>query len=216
KKHDALSVNDTEETLELAEESRLKMHAKQNDLIAKEKKVDIAPIDYVALNNLSKHFVKHFVPQKQLSTEQAFWLPISKPVSEIPPVQPEPVLKKTFAIKEKELLLENDRLLELLISQDLVHTTVNSLAEILDYKTQLKNNSISILKDHIATLKGKGVSEGAKSKTTSKVIALGMYKLDLEPLSSKFLRNREAHVAYLKHTQEHADTLRDIVEHART
>ncbi|GKF55813.1 hypothetical protein Tco_0166153, partial [Tanacetum coccineum] len=67
-----------------------------------------------------------------------------------------------------------------------------------------------------ATLKGKGVSEGAKSKTTSKVIALGMYELDLEPLSSKFLRNREAHVAYLKHKQEHADTLRDIVEHART
>ncbi|GJZ24936.1 hypothetical protein Tco_0562395 [Tanacetum coccineum] len=46
----ALSVIDTKETLELAEESRLKMHAKQNDPIVKEKKVNIAPIDYVALN----------------------------------------------------------------------------------------------------------------------------------------------------------------------
>ncbi|GKF63355.1 hypothetical protein Tco_0186803 [Tanacetum coccineum] len=70
------------------------MLEKQNDPIAKEKKVNIASIDYVALNNLSGHFVKHFVPQKKLSAEQAFWLPISKPVFEIPPVQPEPVLKE--------------------------------------------------------------------------------------------------------------------------
>ncbi|GKB56705.1 hypothetical protein Tco_0912891 [Tanacetum coccineum] len=91
KKHDALSVMDTEETLILAEESRLKMHAKQNNPIAKDKKVNIAPIDYAALNKLSEHFVKHFLPQKQLSTEQAFWLPILKPVSETPP---EPVLKE--------------------------------------------------------------------------------------------------------------------------
>ncbi|GJT27596.1 hypothetical protein Tco_0907871 [Tanacetum coccineum] len=85
-------TTDTEETLKLAEESRLKMFAKQNDQIAKEKKVNIAPIDYVDLNKLFEHLVSHFVPQKQLSAEQAFWLPISKPVSEIPP-PPEPVLK---------------------------------------------------------------------------------------------------------------------------
>ncbi|GKC77521.1 hypothetical protein Tco_1128295 [Tanacetum coccineum] len=62
KHHDALSVIDTEETLVLAEESRLKMHAKQNDPIAKEKKVNTTPIDYAALNKLSEQFVKHFVP----------------------------------------------------------------------------------------------------------------------------------------------------------
>nr|GEU97880.1 hypothetical protein [Tanacetum cinerariifolium] len=90
KQHDALSVIDTKKTLELAEESRLKTHAKQNDSIAKEKKVNIAPIDYVALNKLSEHFL----PQKQLSTKHAFWLPILKLVFEIPPVQPKLVLKE--------------------------------------------------------------------------------------------------------------------------
>ncbi|GKC96750.1 hypothetical protein Tco_1162192 [Tanacetum coccineum] len=214
KQHDALSVIDTDEILELAEESRIKIHAKQNDLIMQEKKVNTAPIDYVALNKLSEHFVKYFVPQKQLSTEQAFWLPISKPVSETPSVQPEPVLKeiprelptislfkdsfnkmrnhvndfenvvtirtkvtgynkgswgfehiqkafekdvkpfvktlkehfhmfdqerKTFEIKEKELLLENGHLLELLISQDLLHTAMNSLAKIIDYQSMEKS-----------------------------------------------------------------------------
>nr|GEV24489.1 hypothetical protein [Tanacetum cinerariifolium] len=62
KTHDALSVKDTEKTLELAEESRLKMLAKQND-----------------------PSLKYF---------NAFWLPISQPVSENPPVPSRPVLKK--------------------------------------------------------------------------------------------------------------------------
>ncbi|GJZ88205.1 retrovirus-related pol polyprotein from transposon TNT 1-94 [Tanacetum coccineum] len=170
--------------------------------------------------------------------------------------------KKTFKIKEKELLLENDRLSKLIISQDLVYTSVNSLAEIIVYQSmeksflneysecvelkaeltkknemvekavydelskqcarmenifqlEAKNNSISKLKDHIATVKGKGVSKSDKYENTSKVIALGMYKLDLEPLSPKLLKNREAHVDYLKHTHKNANTLREIVEQAR-
>nr|GEU47638.1 integrase, catalytic region, zinc finger, CCHC-type, peptidase aspartic, catalytic [Tanacetum cinerariifolium] len=166
------------------------------------------------------------------------------------------VERKTFEIKEKELLLENDRLLELIISQDLMHTTVNSLAEIVDYtnmeksyldeyvetfskqqprnnqnvpefpalfeinklKAQLeaKNKSISKLKDHNATLKEKGMSEGDKSKNISKVISSWMFKLDLEPLSPKLLKNREAHVDYLKHTKENADILREIVESSKS
>ncbi|GKD21958.1 hypothetical protein Tco_1223661 [Tanacetum coccineum] len=42
-----------------------------------------------------------------------------------------------------------------------------------------------------------------------------MYKLDLEHLSPILLRNRETYVDYLKYTQEHANTLCEIVEHAR-
>ncbi|GKD61364.1 hypothetical protein Tco_1298873 [Tanacetum coccineum] len=75
--HDTLSVPYTEEALDLAKESRLKMLAKQNDPSLKDKKVNFIPVNYVALNKLSGHFVKHFVPQKQLSVEHAFWLPIS-------------------------------------------------------------------------------------------------------------------------------------------
>nr|GEW10096.1 hypothetical protein [Tanacetum cinerariifolium] len=49
KTHVALSVTDDEETLELAEESRLKMLAKYNDPSLKKHKVNIKPVDYVAL-----------------------------------------------------------------------------------------------------------------------------------------------------------------------
>ncbi|GJW69602.1 hypothetical protein Tco_0126519 [Tanacetum coccineum] len=43
------------------------------------------------LDKLSEHFGKHFIPQKELSAEQAFWLPISNTISEQLVVLPTPV-----------------------------------------------------------------------------------------------------------------------------
>nr|GEZ00553.1 hypothetical protein [Tanacetum cinerariifolium] len=42
--------------------------------------------------------------------------------------------KKCFEIQKKELLIKNDRLLELIISQDIVHNAVNSLDASADYE----------------------------------------------------------------------------------
>ncbi|GJV07609.1 hypothetical protein Tco_1345265 [Tanacetum coccineum] len=39
-----------------------------------------------------------------------------------------------------------------------------------------------------------------------------MFKLDLKPLAPRLLQNREAHIDYLKYTQEQADILREIVK----
>nr|GFA40445.1 hypothetical protein [Tanacetum cinerariifolium] len=72
--HVASPVFDDEETLILEEVSRSKMLANQNNPISKEKKVNTTPINYVELNRLSEDFGKRFVPQQELSDEQAFWL----------------------------------------------------------------------------------------------------------------------------------------------
>nr|GEY44897.1 hypothetical protein [Tanacetum cinerariifolium] len=72
-KSDAVVIPDTEERLMLAEESRLKMIEKQNDPQMTEKKVITKPIDYAILNQLSTDFETQFVPQIELSAEQAFW-----------------------------------------------------------------------------------------------------------------------------------------------
>ncbi|GJT25907.1 hypothetical protein Tco_0895844 [Tanacetum coccineum] len=68
-------IPDSEETLALAEESRSKMLSKHKDnmMLEKEKQVDTTPIDYAALNQLYKDFPTRFVPQTELSAEQAFW-----------------------------------------------------------------------------------------------------------------------------------------------
>nr|GEX91994.1 hypothetical protein [Tanacetum cinerariifolium] len=72
-KSDSIVILDTEETLMLAEESRSKVIEKQNDPQMTEKKVITKPIDYAIINQLSTDFKTRFVPQTELSTEQAFW-----------------------------------------------------------------------------------------------------------------------------------------------
>ncbi|GJX03255.1 reverse transcriptase domain, reverse transcriptase zinc-binding domain protein [Tanacetum coccineum] len=79
-----IHVTDEEETLILEEVSRSKMLAKQNDPISLKQKINFSPINYSELNKLSEDFGKRFVPQMQLSAEQAFWLPFSNPKSEHP------------------------------------------------------------------------------------------------------------------------------------
>ncbi|GJS55975.1 retrovirus-related pol polyprotein from transposon TNT 1-94 [Tanacetum coccineum] len=69
----AIVIPDYEETLMLAEESRLKMLLKQKDPMMLEKKVNTTPVDYAVLNQLSQDFETRFVPQTELSAEQAFW-----------------------------------------------------------------------------------------------------------------------------------------------
>nr|GEV98866.1 retrovirus-related Pol polyprotein from transposon TNT 1-94 [Tanacetum cinerariifolium] len=72
-KTDVVVIHDSEETLMLEDESRSKTLLKQNDPIMSEKKVITKPVDYAALNELLKDFKTHFVPQTELSAEQAFW-----------------------------------------------------------------------------------------------------------------------------------------------
>ncbi|GJZ15861.1 retrovirus-related pol polyprotein from transposon TNT 1-94, partial [Tanacetum coccineum] len=82
-------------------------------------------------------------------------------------------------------------------------------------KLDTKDVSIAKLKKHIENLQGKNIVEKDATPNNAKVIAPGMFKLDLELLSPKLLNNRDAHIDYIKHSREHADTLQEIVEHAR-
>ncbi|GJY65838.1 retrovirus-related pol polyprotein from transposon TNT 1-94 [Tanacetum coccineum] len=174
------------------------------------------------------------------------------------------IFTTTMDVLKKETKEKEDKYIEeiLIISQDLIHTVVNSYVAIVDYvnmeksyldeynkclelkaelskknemvekanalefkeffkinnlKAQLegKDTSISNLKKHIANLKGKVIADCSKFLNDSRVTAHGMYKLDLQPLSSTLRKNKEVHEDYLKVTKEHADTLRRIVEQDR-
>nr|GEV57203.1 hypothetical protein [Tanacetum cinerariifolium] len=61
-KSDAIVIHDSKETLMLVDKSRSKMLQKQNEPIMFEKKVNTKPVDYAALNQLSKDFETRFVP----------------------------------------------------------------------------------------------------------------------------------------------------------
>ncbi|GKE36108.1 hypothetical protein Tco_1455430 [Tanacetum coccineum] len=72
--------------------------------------------------------------------------------------------------------------------------------------------AIATLKNELKILKGKNIVISAVSKPIATILAPRIFKIDLEPLPPKLLKNREAHKDYLKYTQEQAAFLREIVE----
>ncbi|GKA81214.1 hypothetical protein Tco_0787906 [Tanacetum coccineum] len=86
----------------------------------------------------------------------------------------------------------------------------------LNAQLQEKVLAITALKEELRKLKGKSVIACCESVNKPKVIVPVVHKVELEPLSPKLKNNRETHVDYIRITKENADTLRDVVEQART
>ncbi|GJU34307.1 retrovirus-related pol polyprotein from transposon TNT 1-94 [Tanacetum coccineum] len=263
-KHDVISVVDEEETLILEEKSQLKMLAKQNDPISKEKKINISLINFSELNKLAEDFGKYFVPQKELSAEKALCFDKVVKVRTTPDAITEGSwgFKHTKAVFKQEmeaaveqcsvnvlptnkrclvydylgiekLEQENYHLFKLLLSQDIVLICVNSLAARNDYYEMQQSfiheyNENLVLeaelakKEHMVeknffdeVLKRQNVVEKDLPQNKAQVIAPIIFKLDLELLSSKLLKNSDAHIDYIKPTQENLDILRELVKHER-
>nr|GEW86460.1 hypothetical protein [Tanacetum cinerariifolium] len=105
-----------------------------------EKKVNTKPVDYAALNQLSQDCETRFVPQTELSAEQVFWsqnsinskepnLSTRPTIVEVPKELPKTIEQHRvethrFQDKMKEVLNENERILELAISKDIVNIVV--------------------------------------------------------------------------------------------
>ncbi|GJX94882.1 putative ribonuclease H-like domain-containing protein [Tanacetum coccineum] len=94
------------------------------------------------------------------------------------------------------------------INIELDHMSV----EISDLNASLQEKVLVItaLKDDLRKLKGKDLVDNAVTKHT---IDPELLKIDVEPITPKLLNKRTAHSAYIKHTQEEATVLRDLVEH---
>ncbi|GKA33393.1 hypothetical protein Tco_0719822, partial [Tanacetum coccineum] len=90
-------------------------------------------------------------------------------------------------------------------------------AENEDLKAQIQDKVfvITSLKNDLRKLKGKEIVENASQIPSATTIAPSMFKLDLVPLPPRLLQNREAHIDYIKHTQENANILWEIVELAK-
>ncbi|GJZ80266.1 hypothetical protein Tco_0645260 [Tanacetum coccineum] len=79
----------------------------------------------------------------------------------------------------------------------------------LNVSLQEKDLVITALKDELRKLKGKDLADNVVTKNTT---ALKMLKIDVEPIAPRLLNSRIAHSDYLRHTQEQAAILREIVE----
>ncbi|GKE21403.1 hypothetical protein Tco_1432915 [Tanacetum coccineum] len=78
-----------------------------------------------------------------------------------------------------------------------------------DLKGQIQEKVFvtTTLQNKLRKLRGKNVLDNASTITNATTIAPGMFKLDLDPLAPRLLKNRDAHIDYLKYTQEQCHAL---------
>ncbi|GJR08017.1 retrovirus-related pol polyprotein from transposon TNT 1-94 [Tanacetum coccineum] len=97
---------------------------------------------------------------------------------------------------------------------DLINQVNLKSVEISDLNVSLSEKVLVItaLKDDLRKLKGKALVDNDVTKHPSDP---EMLKINVEPITPKLLNKKIAHSAYIKHTQEEATVLRDLVEHVK-
>ncbi|GJS02710.1 retrovirus-related pol polyprotein from transposon TNT 1-94 [Tanacetum coccineum] len=238
-KTNPIAIPDSEETLLLAEESRSKILLKQKDPIMLEKKVNTTRVDYTALNQLYQDFPTRFVLQIELSAEQAFWsqnsmssfdpTPSNRPTNvEVLKELPKVIMVNTSLKKLKHHLAGFDVTYKQLYDSikpacirskeqcdDLINQVNLKSVEISDLNASLQEKVLVItaLKDDLRKLKGKALVDNDLTKHPSDP---EMLMIDVEPITPKLLNKQTAHSTYIKHTQEEATVIRDLVEYVKS
>ncbi|GJR71475.1 hypothetical protein Tco_0083840 [Tanacetum coccineum] len=213
-------------------------------------------------------FKTRFVPQTELSAEQAFWSQnsmnspeptlSSRPTKvEVPKELPKVSMVNTSLKKLKhylasfdmvakerttpttitegswgvtKLIAENEHLKQTYkkLYDSIKPTRIRSKEQCDDLINQVNLKSLEIsnlnarlqekvlvitdLKDDLRKHKGKALVDNNATKHPSD---LEMLKIDVEPITPKLLNKKTAHSAYIKHTQEEATVLWDLVEHVK-
>ncbi|GJW15747.1 retrovirus-related pol polyprotein from transposon TNT 1-94 [Tanacetum coccineum] len=98
---------------------------------------------------------------------------------------------------------------------DIINQVNLKSVEISDLNASLQEKVLVItaLKNDLRKLKGKALVDNDVTKHPSDP---EMLKIDVEPITPKLLNKQTAHSAYIKHTQEEATVLRDLVEHVKS
>ncbi|GJT87677.1 hypothetical protein Tco_1069394 [Tanacetum coccineum] len=111
---------------------------------------------------------------------------------------------ETINIKTRALYKEHyDSLIVQLNSKSMENTNLKG-------QIQEKVFVTNALKNELWRLKRKNVLDNATIITNATTIAPGMFKLDLDPLAPRLLKNKDTHNDYLKYAQEQADILQGI------
>ncbi|GKA44266.1 retrovirus-related pol polyprotein from transposon TNT 1-94, partial [Tanacetum coccineum] len=206
----AIVIPDSKETLMLAEESHSKMILKQQDPIMLEKKV---------ITTLNPLFL------------------VDPPTVEVPKELPKISMVNTSLKKLKHHLVGFD----VVVKEKTMTTTITKGSwgfehtkacfrdEIIPFVKALKdlfNTFDQYLIDELSEVQNvfhqmeQAVEQYRKALVdnvvTKHTIDLEMLKIDVEPITPKFLNKKIAHSAYIKHTQEEATVLRDLVEQVKS
>nr|GEZ91500.1 hypothetical protein [Tanacetum cinerariifolium] len=213
------------------------------ELALEKQKVITKPIDYAIINQLSTDFETRFVPKIELSTEQAFWskysvqtdepnLSATTTIVEVPKELPKVSLRNTVSSPESaptfaELFEINDlkaqaqakdtvilKLKEKLRSLNGDVNEINTYKQLYDSIKSSRVRSKEQCGDLInkVNLKSTEVSD-LNASLQEKVLVITALKEQLNKLKGN--ANRTSHTDYIRHIQEEAATLREIIESKR-
>ncbi|GKC32944.1 retrovirus-related pol polyprotein from transposon TNT 1-94 [Tanacetum coccineum] len=192
-----------------------------------------------------RDFGKRFIPQQEVSVEQAFWLQNSHPNTDQSDISPIKIVAPKELPKDKscdnqnalevleyfennnlkaQLQAKDTTISKLLSENELLHKEIEHLKKI--YKDQFDSikKTCALYKEHCDSLiaqlnskrlKCKNVLDNATTINNATNTAPEMFKLDLDPLAPRLLKNRDAHIDYLKYTLEQADIFGGIFEQAK-
>nr|GEW29309.1 integrase, catalytic region, zinc finger, CCHC-type, peptidase aspartic, catalytic [Tanacetum cinerariifolium] len=129
---------------------------------------------------------------------------------------------KCDEIERKNLLIENDNLIVDCLSKEVFYIATNSeltvsrFNEMYDTYTvvQARDQTTSLLteNENLKVQLNEKIKRVTMDSIKPKVLAPGMYAIDVEPILPRYRNNREVHLDYLKHLKESVATLRKIVE----
>nr|GEU34525.1 hypothetical protein [Tanacetum cinerariifolium] len=108
------------------------------------------------------------------------------------------VHKKCDEIEQKNILIANDTLISNCLSKEVFYIAINSELNVSRFCKM--HEAHTVVQAH---------------SVTPKVLAHGMYVIEVEPLPPRLRNNREVHLDYLKHLKESVATLQEIEEEAK-
>ncbi|GJS00674.1 hypothetical protein Tco_0317182 [Tanacetum coccineum] len=184
--------SDSEETLMLAEESHPSPSCRPNkvEVLKELLKVSMSPEKDTVIKKLKERI-------KSLS-ENVNKDKVKKDIEEI-----------------KTINIELDHRISKEQCDALVSQVNQKSVEISDLNVSLQEKDLVItaFKNDLRKLKGKASVDNV---VTKHIIALEMLKIDVQHIAPGLLNNRTAHSEYLRHTQEEAAILKEIVEQGKS
>nr|GEZ95542.1 retrovirus-related Pol polyprotein from transposon TNT 1-94 [Tanacetum cinerariifolium] len=186
---------------ELSEINELKAQAQANDTVILKLKEKLCSLN----GDVNKRNV-----ERELEEIETLNIELDHKVTKL--VAENEHLKQTY--KQLYDLIKSSRVRSKEQCDDLINNVNLKSAEVSDLNASLQEKVLVItaLKEQLNKLKGKTVLTEAVSLNP---IDLDLLKVDVAPLVLKFRKNKAAHIDYIRHTQDEAATLREIVESER-
>ncbi|GJV06466.1 retrovirus-related pol polyprotein from transposon TNT 1-94 [Tanacetum coccineum] len=181
--------------------NELKAQSQEKDTVIKKLKERI--------NSLSENMYENKV-KKDIEEIETINIELDHRVSKL--IAENEHLKQTY--KKLYDLIKPARIRSKEQCNDLINQVNLKSVKISDLNDNLQEKVLIItaLKDDLRKLKGKALADNAVTKHT---IDPEMLKIDVEYLNPRLLNNRPARSDYLKHTQEEAAILREIVKQGK-